>query len=167
MTCKAEWTLFVHNKTTPEFDKCARAVVNSSAIFPTWDAYESMRIQNLPLGDNGWFQGTTTTLAPRSHKQRIWLVLIPQSIATIVTSPVSLNTWGFCNERTATLKITNKIISPKRNTAIWNCNKKIFHIQLGWIKHNFSKIQHFVHMLFVFAQVILTIAIIISQLMLM
>jgi len=45
--------------------------------------------------DENWkSHGTTLTLAPRKHKQRIWFNFNPQSTASMLTDPLSLNILG-------------------------------------------------------------------------
>ena len=69
----------------------------------TADRYEWYSLEgycNLPLLSNGWSQGTTVTRAPLWHRQRIWLFLMPQSSATILTLPSGLNTLGSCHTHT-------------------------------------------------------------------
>ena len=76
---------------------------------------------NIPVvDDSGKFHGTTFTLAPRTHKQRIWFSFNPQSTTSTLTSPFSLNilgSWQMMNRHTCTLKLPTTDFN--KYTTLW------------------------------------------------
>lgn len=82
-----------------------------------------------PSAFRGWSHGTTVTCAPLSHKQRIWLYLMPQSTTRILTSPSRLKTLGSCRKRTHIRFCTmpQKIDKYQINYTAYDFHKQFIH----------------------------------------